>query len=205
MSSLCFPACYGGMSLSKIPFIFLATWGIHITISSPNPPLPHHASERFPSSLVVPLENYGFVQLGQIIPRVRNYSNLNSLKYPPIGRTIRCWHCWDINYPGIYEFFLTPIWTNIVFARLEWWQSKKPSHIKRSCNRIDFDCIGNMDKTDDLPMEQWGMTSRSRDLVDRVRSHVDVDRTILPWSLEPATCSGPFPPFHLVMRVVFGL
>ena len=28
---------------------------------------------------------------------------------------------------------------------------------------------------------------------------------ILPRSLEPATCSGHFPPFHLVMRVAFGL
>ena len=26
-----FPACYGGMPLTKFPFILLATWGIHMT------------------------------------------------------------------------------------------------------------------------------------------------------------------------------
>jgi len=44
-------------------------------------------------------------------------------------------------------------------------------------------------------MEQWGVTSRSRDLVDRICSHVLVDRAIQPLSLEPATCSGALATF----------
>jgi len=63
-----FPACYGGMSLAKIPFILLATWGIHMTYRSPNPPPPQH--EHFPSSPAVPLENSVFILWGQVIPRV---------------------------------------------------------------------------------------------------------------------------------------
>ena len=41
--------------------------------------------------------------------------------------------------------------TNIVAVRLERWKARKPSHIKRRCNRIDFNNIGSMDKADDLP------------------------------------------------------
>jgi hypothetical protein len=59
----------GGMSLTKIPFIFLATWGINMSFSPPNPPPPQH--ERFPSS---PLEIPRLPQWGPIIVTVSNYS-----------------------------------------------------------------------------------------------------------------------------------
>ena len=58
---------YGGMSLTKIPFILLATWGLNISYTPPNPPPPQH--ERSSS---VPLENSGYVQWGPIIARVSN-------------------------------------------------------------------------------------------------------------------------------------
>ena len=70
---------------------------------------------------------------------------------PLIGRTICCWRCCDINYPGICGTFIASIKTNIVATRLERWQARKPSHVKRRCNRIDFNNVGNMDKADDLP------------------------------------------------------
>ena len=140
---------HGRMSLAKIPFILLATWGINISYRSPNPPPPKH--ERSSS---VPLENSGFIQWGPIIARVSNYSEdiwqKNSLNDPRIGPTILFLRCWDINYPGICEPFITSIQTNIVAARLERWQARKPSHVKRRCNRIDFNYFGNMDKADDL-------------------------------------------------------
>jgi hypothetical protein len=59
-------------ALTKIPFILLATWGIHITYTPPNPSPPRH--ERFPSSLAVPLENSGFIDWVPFIGRVSNYS-----------------------------------------------------------------------------------------------------------------------------------
>ena len=67
-----FPKHYVGMSkaLTKIPFILLATWGIHMTYTPPNPPPPKH--ERFPSSLAVPLENSGFINWIPFIGRVGN-------------------------------------------------------------------------------------------------------------------------------------
>jgi len=58
------------MSLTKIPFIILATWGVNKSYRPPNPPPPQH--ERFYTS--VPLENSGFVKWGPIIARVSNYS-----------------------------------------------------------------------------------------------------------------------------------
>ena len=61
---------YDGMSLTKIPFILLATWGINASYRPPNPPPQQH--ERLSSS--VPLENSGFVKWGPIIGRVSNCS-----------------------------------------------------------------------------------------------------------------------------------
>ena len=61
---------YGGMSLTKIPYILLATWGINASYRPPNPPPPQH--ERFSSS--VSLENSGFVKWGPIFGRVSNYA-----------------------------------------------------------------------------------------------------------------------------------
>jgi hypothetical protein len=58
-----------GMSLTKIPFILLATWGLNISYTPPNPPPPQH--ERSSS---VPLENSGLPLWGPIIVRVSNYS-----------------------------------------------------------------------------------------------------------------------------------
>jgi len=54
------------MSLTKIPFILLATWGINMSYRSPNPPPPQ--LERFTSS--VPLESWGFVKWAPIPIRV---------------------------------------------------------------------------------------------------------------------------------------
>ena len=150
-----FPGYYGGMSLTKIPFILLATWGIHITYKQPNPPPPQH--ELFTSSvrLRVPLENSRFIQWAPIIARVSNYSEdilaEKLTKDPRLGLAIHCLRCWDINYPGICESFIASIQNNIVAARLEGRQVRKPLHVKRRCNRIDFNRFGNMDKVDDLP------------------------------------------------------
>ena len=58
---------YGGMSLTKIPFILLATWGINTSYRPPNPPPPQH--ERSSS---VPLEKFGLLQWGPITIRVSN-------------------------------------------------------------------------------------------------------------------------------------
>ena len=66
----------GGMSLAKIPFILLATWGINMTYRPPNPTPPKH--ERFSESdeLSVPLQSLfsGILQWGLPIGRVSNYS-----------------------------------------------------------------------------------------------------------------------------------
>ena len=59
---------YSGMSLSKIPFILLVTWGISTSYTPPNPQPPKQ--ERFSS---VPLENSGYVQWAPILIRVSNY------------------------------------------------------------------------------------------------------------------------------------
>ena len=64
---------YSGMSLAKIPFILLATWGINMSFRPPNPPPPQH--ERFSSS--VPLDYSGLTQWGPFIGRVSNYSGEN--------------------------------------------------------------------------------------------------------------------------------
>ena len=135
--------------LTKIPFILLATWGINASCRPPNPQPPQH--ERFSSS--VPLENSGFVKWGPLIARVSNYTEdiRNSLIDPRIDPTIRCLHCWDINYPGICEPFIASIQINIIATHLERWHAKKPSYLKHRCNRIDYDSIGGMDKADDLP------------------------------------------------------
>ena len=71
---ICFPGYYIGMSkaLTKIPFILLATWGVHMTYTPPNPSPPQH--ERLPSSLAAPLENSGFIDWVPFIGRVSNYS-----------------------------------------------------------------------------------------------------------------------------------
>ena len=61
---------YGGMSLTKIPFIVLATWGINMTYRPPNPTPPQH--ERLSSSESVPLENSGMLKWHPIIARVSN-------------------------------------------------------------------------------------------------------------------------------------
>ena len=34
---------------------------------------------------------------------------------------------------------------------MERWQGRKPSNVKRRCNRTFFNSIGDMDKADDLP------------------------------------------------------
>ena len=76
------------MSLTKIPFILLATWGINTSFRPPNPPPPQH--ERFSSSESVPLDYPGFNQWGSFISRVSNHSKQkNLLNNPPIGSTIR--------------------------------------------------------------------------------------------------------------------
>ena len=59
---------YGGMSLIKIPFILLATWGINMSYSPPNPIPPQH--ERLPSSVL--MENSGLPQWGTFFSRVSN-------------------------------------------------------------------------------------------------------------------------------------
>ena len=66
------------MSLSKIPFILLATWGIHTTYTSPNPPPPQH--ERVPSSLTVPFENYGLVKWIPIVCKVTTIHTIDFTK-----------------------------------------------------------------------------------------------------------------------------
>ena len=64
---------YGRMSLTKIPFILLATWGIEMVHRPPNPKPPQH--ERFSSpTLTASLENFGFVQWSPFTVRVRKYS-----------------------------------------------------------------------------------------------------------------------------------
>ena len=141
--------------LTKIPFVLLATWAINMSCKPPNPQPPQH--ERL--SLSVPLENSGFVKWGPLIGRVSNCSREifhQSSLYDPldillVGLTIRCLRCWNIDYPGICVPFIAAIQSNIVATRLEQWQAGKPSHVKRRCNRIDFNDIGNMDKADDLP------------------------------------------------------
>ena len=57
------------MSLSKSPFILLATWGINMSYTPPNPQPPQH--ERCSS---VPLEKTGYVQWVPFIIRVSSYS-----------------------------------------------------------------------------------------------------------------------------------
>ena len=57
-----------GMSLTKIPFVLLAPWGISKSYRSPNPSPPQH--ERFPSSLRVPIENSGILPWIPTIVRV---------------------------------------------------------------------------------------------------------------------------------------
>ena len=142
-----------GMSLTKIPFVLLAIWGIHISYRRPNPPPPQH--ERFPSSLRLPIENSRIFYWLPTIVRVSKYLKdilaENSLNDPRIGPTIRRLCCRDINYPGFCEPVIASIQTNIVKAHLERWQARKHSHVKHRCNRIDFNCIGNMDKADVLP------------------------------------------------------
>ena len=58
------------MSLNKIPFILLATWGINMSYTPPNPPPPPH--EHFSSS--VPLDYSGYVKWAPITARVSTYS-----------------------------------------------------------------------------------------------------------------------------------
>ena len=82
------------MTLTKIPFILLMTWGIHMTYSQPNPTPPQ--DERFPSSLAVPLENSGYFEWIPFISRVsipKIFYQRNSIRDPRIGPTIRCLHC----------------------------------------------------------------------------------------------------------------
>ena len=140
------------MSLSKSPFILLATWGINMSYTPPNPQPPQH--ERCSS---VPLEKTGYVQWVPFIIRVSSYSEdiqqekKNLLNDPRIDHTNRCLRRWNINYPRIFKPFITAIQINIVAARLERWKAWKPSHIEWRCNRIDFNIIGDMDKVDDLP------------------------------------------------------
>ena len=61
---------YRVMTLAKIPFILLGTWGVNASYTRPNPPPPQR--ERFSSS--VPLENSGLVEWGPIVGKVSNYS-----------------------------------------------------------------------------------------------------------------------------------
>jgi len=58
------------MSLTKIPFILLATWGINTSFRPPNPQPPQH--ENFSSS--APLENSGFVQWTPFTVRVLQFA-----------------------------------------------------------------------------------------------------------------------------------
>jgi len=51
------------MSLTKIPFILLATWGFHVSITSPNPP--PSRDERIASRM--PLENATYTSWGPVI------------------------------------------------------------------------------------------------------------------------------------------
>ena len=64
------------MSLSKSPFILLATWSINMSYTPPNPQPPQH--ERFSS---VPLENSGYVQWTPAIIRVSSYSEEKKKKH----------------------------------------------------------------------------------------------------------------------------
>ena len=83
------------MSLTKIPFILLATWGINACYTSPNPPPPPH--ERLSSSvLILTLDNSGIVKWFPIIVRVSNILDEKKeliVNNPPIGRTSRYWRC----------------------------------------------------------------------------------------------------------------
>jgi hypothetical protein len=69
MSCGLFDQSFGGMSLAKIPFIILTTWGFNASFTSPNPTPPKH--ERFSTS--APLENTGFLNWAPIIARVSNF------------------------------------------------------------------------------------------------------------------------------------
>ena len=76
---------YDGMSLTKIPFILLATWGINMSYTSPNPPPPQN--ERFSSS--APLENSGLLQWGPIVGRVSKLFRRYFSKKKLTKRTLR--------------------------------------------------------------------------------------------------------------------
>ena len=112
---MCLPGCYGEMSLSKIPFILLATWGNYVTYSPPNPPAPEHVC--YPSSLTVPLENSRFLQWALTICKVSNCSEdilaEKTTKRPsdrshnssfPLSRYQPSWHLRTLHrlYPNYY-------------------------------------------------------------------------------------------------------
>jgi hypothetical protein len=83
---------YSEMSLTKIPFILLATWGFNTSITPPNPPPPKN--ERISSG--VPMENTRFTQWGTFIFRVSNHLQgiqKNSSNNSRPGPTIGCCHC----------------------------------------------------------------------------------------------------------------
>ena len=57
------------MSITKIPFILLSTWGYYASLTPPNPPPPEN--ERITSQ--VPMETPKFTQWGSFGLRVRNF------------------------------------------------------------------------------------------------------------------------------------
>ena len=117
-------------------------------------PTPHHQNmSAFPHQCIITDSSNGVRLLAEwaTIPNILGRKKKNLTKDSRIGRTIRCWRFWDINYPGICGTFITSIKTNLVPTRLERWKARKSSHVKPRCNWIDFDSFGNMDKADDLP------------------------------------------------------
>jgi hypothetical protein len=70
MSCGLFNQTFSGMSLTKIPFVILTTWGINASYKPPNPTPPKH--ERISTSSV-PLEKSGFFKWAPIIARVSNF------------------------------------------------------------------------------------------------------------------------------------
>ena len=66
---------------------------------------------------------------GRPLLPVRNFFD-NKLQ---IGPTMVCYHCWDSNYPGIYDLFITSIRKSTVVDCLEQGQAGQPSHVERYC------------------------------------------------------------------------
>lgn len=78
------------MSLNKIPFILLATWGFQAAATPPHPPAPKH--EQIPAQ--VPVGCISYLRWTPFIAIVSNYYSRNfPLNDLPTGATMVCCYC----------------------------------------------------------------------------------------------------------------